>query len=131
MTKIGRAYVRKLRLGRVATVDERGRPHCVPVLYAYDGKRLLWMSSSSSRKVRNVARSGRAAVAVDDGAGVRGVMVEGRARVVSDGDEFERCQDALLAAGTITERRSAGDEVVVELVPEQWVEWGLESLQRD
>ena len=35
-----RAFIEAHRVGRLATADEEGRPHVVPICYAYDGRRI-------------------------------------------------------------------------------------------
>jgi pyridoxamine 5'-phosphate oxidase family protein len=82
------------RLGRLATVGADGTPQVVPVGYRYDPDQdaivIRGYDLERSKKFRDVARSGRAAIVVDDIASVdpwqvRGVEVRGRAEAI-DGD---------------------------------------------
>jgi pyridoxamine 5'-phosphate oxidase family protein len=79
------------RLGRIATVGRDGTPHVVPVGWSYNadddtidvGGRDL----PPTKKFRDVRRSGRAALVIDDLASVdpwrpRGIEVRGRAEAV-------------------------------------------------
>jgi pyridoxamine 5'-phosphate oxidase family protein len=99
------------RLGRLATVGADGTPHVVPVGWSHNrdldtidvGGRDL----SSSKKFRDVARTGRAAIVVDDLASVdpwrpRGIEVRGRAEAVT------------------------GERELIRIHPERVVSWGLE-----
>jgi pyridoxamine 5'-phosphate oxidase family protein len=81
------------RLGRVATVGKDGTPHVAPVGWTYnDELETIDVSGKDfdkTKKYRDVERSGRAAIVVDDLASVnpwrpRGVEVRGRAEVVGD-----------------------------------------------
>ena len=81
------------RLGRVATVGQDGTPHVAPVGWSYNDKLdtidVGGRNFSQSKKYRDVKRSGRAAIVIDDLASVdpwrpRGVEVRGRADVVDD-----------------------------------------------
>jgi pyridoxamine 5'-phosphate oxidase family protein len=81
------------RLGRVATVGADGTPHVVPVGWRYDGEcdviEVGGHDLARTKKFRDVARSGRAAIVIDDLASVdpwrpRAVEVRGRAEAVSD-----------------------------------------------
>ena len=81
------------RLGRVATVGTDGTPHIAPVGWSYnadlDTIDIGGRDFEKSKKYRDVQRSGRAAVVVDDVASVdpwhpRGVEVRGRAEAVSE-----------------------------------------------
>jgi pyridoxamine 5'-phosphate oxidase family protein len=83
---------RARRLARIATVDKDGTPHVVPVGFRYEpahdsidvgGHRL-----ERTKKYRDVERTGRAAIVIDDLASTdpwrpRGVEVRGRGEVVS------------------------------------------------
>jgi pyridoxamine 5'-phosphate oxidase family protein len=82
------------RLGRLATVGADGTPHVVPVGYRYDPELdaivVRGYDLDQTKKFRDVAHSGRAAIVVDDVASVdpwrvRGVEVRGRADAL-DGD---------------------------------------------
>ena len=48
------AFVAAGRVGRLATADERGRPHVVPVCYAFDGRRIY---TAVDRKPKRRARA--------------------------------------------------------------------------
>jgi len=88
------AYLRgERRLGRVATVGKDGTPHVAPVGWSYndnlDTIDVGGRNFAPSKKYRDVQRSGRAAIVIDDLASIdpwrpRGVEVRGRADVVDD-----------------------------------------------
>ena len=99
-------------LARIATVGKDGTPHVVPVGWTYNvehdtidvGGRQL----EQSKKFRDVARSGRAAVVIDDLASTnpwrpRAVEVRGRAEAVEE------------------------PEAIIRVYPERIVSWGLGS----
>ncbi len=75
------AFVTRPLPATLATVDSRGRAHAVPVIYLYEGGEFLVITDRTSAKTRNVARSGRAALCIDDRAAFRYVTVEGPARI--------------------------------------------------
>ncbi len=79
------------RLARVATVGEDGTPHAVPVGFSYNAQHdtidIGGRSMERTKKFRDVQRSGRAAVVIDDLASTdpwrpRGVEVRGRAEAL-------------------------------------------------
>ena len=88
------AYLRgERRLGRVATVGKDGTPHVAPVGWSYNEEHdtidVGGRNFETSKKYRDVKRSGRAAIVIDDLASVdpwrpRGVEVRGRADIVDD-----------------------------------------------
>jgi PPOX class probable F420-dependent enzyme len=88
-----RAFLERARVGRLATVDDEGRPHVVPICYALpDGSRLVSAvdekpkSTRELRRVRNVRSNPRVAVVVDryveNWARLAWVQLRGRARVL-------------------------------------------------
>lgn len=82
------------RLARVATVGKDGTPHVVPVGWSYNSEQdsidVGGRDFAQTKKYRDVERSGRAAIVVDDLASTnpwrpRGVEVRGRAEAI-DGE---------------------------------------------
>lgn len=75
------------RTCRVATVDSSGRPHVVPLWFAWDGDS-LWLSSLvRSQRWTDLERDPRVAVVVDAGdefGELRGVELLGTARPVGE-----------------------------------------------
>ncbi len=80
------------QLGRLATVGADGTPHVVPVAWIYNAARdTLDVGGSElggSKKFRDVARTGRAAVVIDDLGATelwepRGVEVRGRGETIT------------------------------------------------
>jgi pyridoxamine 5'-phosphate oxidase family protein len=100
------------RLARIATVGKDGTPHVVPVGFTYNPAHgsidLGGHRVERTKKYRDVKRSGRAAVVIDDLASVdpwspRGLEVRGRAEAVE------------------------GPPALIRIHPERIVSWGIES----
>jgi pyridoxamine 5'-phosphate oxidase family protein len=79
------------QLGRLATVGRDGTPHVVPVAWIYNAVRetidIGGGEFERSKKFRDVARTGRAAIVVDDVESTdpwrpRGVEIRGRAEAI-------------------------------------------------
>jgi pyridoxamine 5'-phosphate oxidase family protein len=99
------------RLARIATVGEDGTPHVVPVGFGYNAEHdsidVGGRDFARTKKYRDVARTGRAAIVVDDLASTdpwrpRGIEVRGRAEAID------------------------GDRPLIRIHPERIVPWGLE-----
>ena len=80
------------QLGRLATVGADGTPHVVPVAWIYNAARdaidVGGYELERTKKFRDVARSGRAAIVIDDLASTdpwrpRGIEVRGRAEALT------------------------------------------------
>jgi pyridoxamine 5'-phosphate oxidase family protein len=100
------------RLGRIATVGKDGTPHVVPVGWSYnaehDSIEIGGRDFARTKKFRDVVRSGRAAIVVDDLASTdpwrpRAVEVRGRAEAIHE------------------------PRPLIRIHPERVISWGLQS----
>jgi pyridoxamine 5'-phosphate oxidase family protein len=100
------------RLGRLATLGKDGTPHVVPVGWRFnpefDAIDVRGRDLTRTKKFRDVRRSGRAAIVIDDLETIdpwkpRGIEIRGRAEAVE------------------------GDRPWIRIHPERIVSWGLES----
>ena len=80
------------QLGRIATVGPGGTPHVVPVAWIYNAARdaleIGGYELEHSKKFRDIARNGRAAIVIDDLESIdpwrpRGIEVRGRGEAIS------------------------------------------------
>jgi pyridoxamine 5'-phosphate oxidase family protein len=98
-------YLAGQRLGRIATVGADGQPHVVPASFRYnpehDAIEVGGMRMSETKKYRDVRRSGRASIVIDDVLPPwrpRMIEIRGRAEVVTSGGKAfgERFEDAIV-----------------------------------
>jgi PPOX class probable F420-dependent enzyme len=121
------------RLGHLATASGDGRPHVVPVCFAWlppviysaiDGKP---KRTTLLRRVRNIAETGRAALVVDhwseDWKDLAYVLVEGPARLLDDGPERDEALILLTAKYPQYDDLPLAGNIVIKLVAERTVEW--------
>ena len=87
-------YLAGQRLGRIATVGPDGQPHVVPTSFRYnpdhDAIEVGGLRMSQTKKVRDVRRTGRASIVVDDVLPPwqpRMIEVRGTAEVLSSGGQ--------------------------------------------
>ena len=85
-------YLAGQRLGRIATVGPDGQPHVVPTSFRYnpdhDAIEVGGMRISQTKKVRDVRRTGRASIVIDDVLPPwqpRMIEVRGTAEVIDSG----------------------------------------------
>lgn len=81
------AFLEAGRTLLVASLHRDGRPHLVPMWYVVDDGLVVFRSFTRSQKILNLRRDPRLSVLVETGeayAELRGVMIEGRARLVDD-----------------------------------------------
>ncbi len=132
MTKATARLIERERVCRVATAGGRGMPHLVPVCQALAGGKIYFASGNDGRKALNLAQNPQVAVTVDlyseDWAHLKGVMVQGRARLIPRGATFRRIRALLYKKYPQYPREAQLDEsdsVVVEVTPTRVFTWGL------
>ncbi len=124
------------RVARLATVDASGHPHLVPICYATDGRAYYSAIDRKPkrtpperlRRVRNIQANPRVALLIDhyeeDWAQLRYVLIQGRAELLAEGDEWETARGLLLAK--YPQYRAMPLEpggLVIKIVPERVVAW--------
>ncbi len=94
-----RTFLTRHRVAHLATADDAGRPHVVPICYAIDEETLYSVLDDKPkrspprqlRRVRNILTNPRVAVVVDsyteDWTALGYVLVEGTARLIESGTE--------------------------------------------
>ena len=85
-------YLLSQVIGRIATVSKDQTPHVTPVAFASDPERIFLNIEYSSKKARNLRDNPRTQFVVDDAPTFetfRGVLVTGKAELISDGKLHE------------------------------------------
>lgn len=101
---------------QVATVGPDGAPHLTTLFYVLDEGRIAFWTYGSSQKIANLRRDPRISCLVEDGEEyfeLRGVSIQGRARLVEEYDEI-RALGARVAARMAggVDLGDFGDEIV-------------------
>lgn len=134
-TDTARAFIERHRVAHLATADARGRPHVVPVCYAYDGRHFYVVidtkpkrvAPSKLKRVRNIGENPRVAIVVDDYREDWGrlayVLIRGRARVLEKKDECARALRLLRAKYPQYRRMPLEGRPVIQITPERVVKW--------
>jgi PPOX class probable F420-dependent enzyme len=128
------------RVARLATVDETGYPHLVPVCYATDGRAYYSaldakpkrVAPARLRRVRNIRANPRVALLFDhyeeDWGQLRYVMVQGQAEVLSRGPEWDAARGLLTAKyPQYVAMPLAEDGLMIKITPERVVAWSATS----
>ena len=105
-TDVEVAFIHKLRAARLATADEHGSPHVVPVCYAFDGtcfyialdEKPKKVEVTQLRRVRNIEARHEASLLIDqyddDWSQLGYILVHGKAQLLVP--EHERHGKALI-----------------------------------
>jgi nitroimidazol reductase NimA-like FMN-containing flavoprotein (pyridoxamine 5'-phosphate oxidase superfamily) len=126
-------FVQRERVCRVGTVSEGGTPHLVPVCHVLAGGKLYFGSGDDARKVANLKANPRVAVTVDlysdHWPSLKGVMIQGTARLIERGRRFQTARTKLYAKYPQYPSEAAispSDSVIVEVTPTHVFAWGLD-----
>jgi PPOX class probable F420-dependent enzyme len=97
------------RVGRLGTADATGQPLVVPICYAFDGESLFSAIDAKPKaarpdglkRIRNIRENAKVSVVIDhydeDWSRLRYVIIQGEAQLLTDGRDFSRAADLLLA----------------------------------
>ena len=128
--------LREGRVGRLGTVDTAGQPLVVPVCYAFDGRTCYSAIDAKPKRVpgralarvRNITANPRVSLTVDhydeEWTRLRYVIVQGRATILSDGDELTAGVNLLREK--YAQYRAMGldqSSLVIKLTPERIIAW--------
>ncbi len=126
-------FIQWERVCRVATAGPSGWPHGVPVCHVLVGGKIYFASSSDARKVLNLQVNPRVTVTVDlysdAWENLKGVMVQGRAKLIDRGTRFRKIRALLYRKYPQYPREAALDErdsVIVEVNPARIFSWGFD-----
>ncbi len=134
------AFIRDQRVGRLATVDEAGAPHVVPVCFAFaDGivysvidAKPKRVGAARLRRLRNIRSNPAVQLLVDhydeDWRSLAYVQLRGRATILEAGDE----QSQAIGLLRVKYRQYAAMDIdsspVVRIAVERAVSWGLDTV---
>ena len=125
--------IRWERVCRVATAGKDGVPHVVPVCHVLARDKLYFGSGDDARKVLNLKDNPRIAVEIDvysdAWAGLRGVLIQGMARLIGKGPRFMKARKLLYAKYPqypVEAALATSDSVIVEVTPTHVFSWGLD-----
>jgi len=130
-TQAEREFLETARVARLATIAPDGAPHAVPICPLFEKGHFFLGTDRETVKVRNLRANARVALVFDDYTEdwrhLRGVLVEGEARVVT-GRAFRSVRTRLYrkfsqyeAIAPLTDREA----VAIEITPRRKVSWGF------
>ena len=124
------------RVGRLATADAEGKPHLIPICFAYNSGRLYSVldqkpkrtSPTNLKRVRNILANPNVAVVVDHYAeewdGLWYVLVRGVAQLLRDGKERQRAIELLRSKYPQYRDMAIDENPVIKITPTKVTSWG-------
>jgi PPOX class probable F420-dependent enzyme len=137
LTEAETTFVQTMRVARLATADENGSPHLVPVCYAFDGTHFYTpldekpkrVAGTQLRRVRNIESRHEASLLIDqydeDWSHLGYVLVHGRADLLQPDHEAHWHAVALLRERYVQYRTMALEQYpVIAITPDHVTSWG-------
>ena len=127
------------RIGHLATADETGAPHVIPVCFALEGEVIYSVldqkpkriSLTRLRRVRNILANPQVALVVDhyEEAWDRlwYILIRGRAELLLEGEELVEAIALLRQKYGQYQAMDIEDNPVIKIVIEGTVAWGLDD----
>ena len=132
LSKAAADFVARERVSRVATASPEGWPHLVPVCHVLAGGKIYIGSGTDGTKVRNLRANSRVTVTVDlysdHWGSLKGVMVQGRTKLIARGPAFHRARKKLYEKYRQYAKEAAispSDSVILEITPTHVYAWGF------
>jgi nitroimidazol reductase NimA-like FMN-containing flavoprotein (pyridoxamine 5'-phosphate oxidase superfamily) len=122
-------FLERNELGRLATISPNGMPHVVPVSYIYEAGNLLIATDYATKKYRNLLGNDRVAFVVDVYRPNRGILVQGRGKILETGSQFQEAYQLFykkfswVRADPWKEREAP----FIRIEPTKKTSWGLNS----
>ena len=129
-------FLASRRVGRLATATADGRPHVVPVCYAFDGALLYTpidekpkrVGAGELRRIRNLRENPQVSLVVDDydedWSKLAFVIVRGRAEIVERGDERSEALGLLREKYPQYRAMALEERPLLVIEPESVAAWG-------
>jgi PPOX class probable F420-dependent enzyme len=131
--------LKEARVGRLATVDAKGRPHVIPICFAYDGKVFYSAVDQKPKRVpperlarlQNIREVPRVALLIDeygeDWKQLWYILIHAKAKLLPNSAHQERALAIRKLKAKYRQYEAgmlADDAPVIRLTPERVTSWG-------
>jgi nitroimidazol reductase NimA-like FMN-containing flavoprotein (pyridoxamine 5'-phosphate oxidase superfamily) len=119
---------------RLATIDNTGRPHIVPVWYLYSQKKFYVGTNTRTEKAKNLKKNKRVSFCVDIGIHspeIYGIMGKGNAKLILEKNKVSSLAKKILKRYFKTlENKSAKEllddtDCIIEITPKKLAIWSF------
>ena len=131
-----KAFVRSARVAHLATADRKGRPHVIPICFAFDGKALYSpidekpkkISPLKLKRIKNIRENPCVAVVIDhydeNWKKLAYVLITGRATILLAGQKHKKAALLLRRKYPQYRRMAIDQRPMIRIVPNYFRSWG-------
>ena len=125
-------FLKKQKILRLATLDNKGNPHIIPVWYLFNSKKLYIGTNSKTEKAKNIKNNSKVSFCVDIGINspdIFGVMGQGNAKLIREKNEVSKIAKRILLRYFKTLNNKSAQEIlgetdcVIEIKPKKYSVW--------
>ena len=136
LTKEQQRFIRSARVAHLATADREGRPHVIPICFAFDGEELYSPIDEKPKKrfplllkrIKNIRENPHVSVVVDryddDWRRLAYVLITGRAKVLVKGQRHQRTVLLLRRKYPQYRHMAIQDRPMIQIKPTRVKSWG-------
>ncbi|HZS74950.1 MAG TPA: pyridoxamine 5'-phosphate oxidase family protein [Candidatus Nitrosotalea sp.] len=125
-------FLRSQKILRLATIDDTGVPHIVPVWYMYWNSKFYVGTNTRTRKARNIRKNPKVSFCVDVGVrspDIIGVMGTGRAKLILKKNLVEPLAKKILLRYFKNMKNKSAQQLfdqtdcIIQITPRKVTEW--------
>ena len=125
-------FLKKQKILRLATLDNKGNPHIIPVWYLFNSKKLYVGTNSKTKKAKNIKNNSKVSFCVDTGINspdIFGVMGQGNAKLIREKNEVSKIGKKILLRYFKTLNNKSAQELleetdcIIEIRPKKYSVW--------
>ncbi|MEE9325589.1 MAG: TIGR03668 family PPOX class F420-dependent oxidoreductase [Dehalococcoidia bacterium] len=131
-----RAFISSHRVGRLATVDEEGKPHVIPICYVYNGAYIYSPLDEKPKRVpierlkrvRNIQSRPEVCLVIDryseEWNQLGYVLIQGTALLLQAGEEHEEALRLLREKYPQYRKMALEERPMIKITPKKILSWG-------
>jgi len=125
-------FLKTQKILRLATIDQKGTPHIVPVWFMYNTKKFYIGTNTRTEKAKNLSKNKNVSLCIDSGIqspNIYGVMAKGTAKLILKKTHVSRlAKKILLRYFRTLENKSAKElledtNCIIEIIPKKFSVW--------
>lgn len=120
-------FVESNELCRLATADEKGQPHVVPVAYIFIENKFYIATDYGTKKLSNIKKNNKVSLVIDRYKPNKAVLVLGEASIIEKGQQYREIYEKFYEKFSWVRKNpwNEGEAPFIVVKPLRVVSWGL------